>query len=75
MKNTLRITFTAVVLVCVTMFVMIGTAKEKKQKPHATLIGKQAPAWALKAAVNEKTKTKLADYKGKWVLMEFWFPG
>ena len=45
------------------------------QKTHKTMVGKQAPAWKIKASIDEDAKTKVEDYKGKWLLVEFWFPG
>lgn len=35
-------------------------------------IGKAPPAWHVTDARGVKKEVKLADFKGKWVLMEFW---
>jgi hypothetical protein len=42
---------------------------------HKSMVGKAAPAWKIKASIDEDAKTKVEDYKGKWLLVEFWFPG
>ena len=34
--------------------------------------GKAPPEWKVTAARGVKNDVKLADFKGKWVLMEFW---
>ena len=34
--------------------------------------GKAPPAWTVTEARGVKAKTTLADFKGKWVLLEFW---
>jgi len=67
------------VLLMLTVMLMFSTSTEAKgkgkgKKKQSSLVGQQAPDWSIKAAVGEKTKTKLEDYKGKWVLVEFWFP-
>ena len=45
------------------------------QQGFKSLEGKPAPEWSIVGAVDKNHKTTLADYKGKWVLIEFWFPG
>ena len=43
-----------------------------KASPIAKLKGKTAPGWEITAARGVKPQVKLSDYKGKWVLLEFW---
>jgi hypothetical protein len=43
-----------------------------KASPIAKLKGKPAPGWEITAARGVKPGVKLADYKGKWVYLEFW---
>ena len=43
-----------------------------KASPIAKLKGKPAPGWEITAARGVKPQAKLADYKGKWVYLEFW---
>ena len=43
-----------------------------KASPIAKLKGKPAPGWEITAARGVKPQVKLADYKGKWVYLEFW---
>ncbi|CAN5236839.1 hypothetical protein BH11PLA2_BH11PLA2_35880 [soil metagenome] len=38
----------------------------------AKLVGKPAPTWSITAARGVSEKATLADYKGKWVYLEFW---
>lgn len=38
----------------------------------ARLAGKEAPAWTLTDARGLDRSAKLSDFKGKWVLIEFW---
>ena len=40
--------------------------------PMAKLRGKPAPEWVIKEARGVDKSVKLSDYKGKWVLLEFW---
>ena len=49
----------------------VGTL-DLKASPIAKLKGKQAPGWEITAARGVKPQVKLADYKGKWVYLEFW---
>jgi len=53
---------------------MIGAARADETKSHllATSIGKVLPDWTVTEARNAKQDVKLADFKGKWVLLEFW---
>src|SRR5213082_98709 len=48
-----------------------AAAAEEKADPHADLIGKPAPEIPGDFALNGKP-TKLADLKGKVVLLDFW---
>jgi hypothetical protein len=43
-----------------------------KASPIAKLKGKPAPGWDVTRARGVKPDVKLADYKGKWVYLEFW---
>jgi hypothetical protein len=43
-----------------------------KASPIAKLKGKTAPGWEITAARGVKAQTKLSDYKGKWIYLEFW---
>ena len=43
-----------------------------KASAIAKLKGKPAPNWDVTAVRGIKAKTTLADYKGKWVFLEFW---
>jgi hypothetical protein len=43
-----------------------------KASPIAKLRGKTAPDWFIADARGVKADVKLADYKGKWVYIEFW---
>jgi len=45
---------------------------DMKASPIAKLKGKTPPGWAVTAARGVKESAKLADYKGKWVYIEFW---
>jgi hypothetical protein len=38
----------------------------------AKLKGKPAPSWNITAARGAQAQSKLSDYKGKWVYLEFW---
>jgi thiol-disulfide isomerase/thioredoxin len=38
----------------------------------ATLAGKAAPELTVVGAMNAAPKVKLSDYRGKWVLLDFW---
>jgi hypothetical protein len=49
----------------------VGTL-DLKASPIAKLKGKPAPGWEVTAARGVKPQVKLADYKGKWVYLEFW---
>jgi len=49
----------------------VGTL-DLKASPIAKLKGKPAPGWEITAARGVKPQVKLADYKGKWVYLEFW---
>jgi alkyl hydroperoxide reductase subunit AhpC len=53
---------------------MIGAARadETKTGALADSIGKALPDWTVTDAQNAKKDVKLADFKGKWVLLEFW---
>ncbi len=43
-----------------------------KASPVAKLKGKVPPAWTIADARGVKKDVTLADYKGKWVYLEFW---
>jgi hypothetical protein len=45
---------------------------DMKASPIAKLRGKTAPDWRIADARGAKPGVKLADYKGKWVYIEFW---
>jgi hypothetical protein len=49
----------------------VGTL-DLKASPIAKLKGKPAPGLEITAARGVKPQVKLADYKGKWVYLEFW---
>ena len=49
----------------------LGTL-DMKASPIARLRGKQVPDWSITDARGAKGDVKLADYKGKWVYLEFW---
>jgi hypothetical protein len=49
----------------------LGTLDMKASK-IAKLKGKKAPDWVITDARGVKADVKLADYKGKWVYLEFW---
>jgi peroxiredoxin len=53
---------------------MIGAARADETKTNALAdsIGKALPDWTVTDAQNAKKDVKLADFKGKWVLLEFW---
>jgi hypothetical protein len=53
---------------------MIGAAKadETKANALASSIGKGLPDWMVTDTRNANKDIKLADFKGKWVLVEFW---
>jgi thiol-disulfide isomerase/thioredoxin len=38
----------------------------------SNLYGHRAPEWTITAAYGVRADSKLADFRGKWVLMEFW---
>lgn len=44
-----------------------------KATPIAKLYGKELPPWNVTDARGVDKDVKLADYTGKWVLLEFWF--
>ncbi len=50
----------------------LGTI-DLKATPIAKLYGKELPPWNVTDARGVDKDVKLADYKGKWVLLEFWF--
>jgi hypothetical protein len=45
---------------------------DMKASPIAKFKGKTAPDWLIADARGAKPGVKLADYKGKWVYIEFW---
>lgn len=45
---------------------------DMKASRFAKLKGKTAPDWLIADARGAKPDVKLADYKGKWVCLEFW---
>jgi thiol-disulfide isomerase/thioredoxin len=49
----------------------LGTI-DMKASPIARLRGKPMPEWVIDDARGAKPTVKLADYRGKWVLIEFW---
>jgi len=49
----------------------VGTL-DLKASPIAKLKGKPAPGLDITAARGVKPQVKLADYKGKWLYLEFW---
>ena len=49
----------------------LGTI-DLKASPIAKLKGKTPPEWMIADARGVKKDVKLADYKGKWVYLEFW---
>jgi hypothetical protein len=49
----------------------LGTIDMKASR-IARLKGKAAPEWVIADARGVKPDVKLADYKGKWVYLEFW---
>jgi hypothetical protein len=49
----------------------LGTT-DLKPTVIAQYYGKEPPAWNVTDARGVDAKTTLADYKGKWVLLEFW---
>jgi len=49
----------------------LGTI-DLKAAPIAKLKGKPAPTWEVTAARGVKPTARLADYKGRWVYLEFW---
>jgi hypothetical protein len=49
----------------------LGTLDMQASK-IARLKGKKAPEWVITDARGVKADVKLADYKGKWVYLEFW---
>jgi hypothetical protein len=48
-------------------------AIDLKATPIAKLYGKELPPWNVTDARGVEKDVKLSDYKGKWVLLEFWF--
>jgi hypothetical protein len=53
---------------------MIGAARADETKTNAlsNSVGKTLPDWTVTGVHNAKSDVKLADFKGKWVLLEFW---
>jgi hypothetical protein len=53
---------------------MIGVARADETKTNAlsNSVGKTLPDWTVTDVRNAKKDVKLADFKGKWVLLEFW---
>jgi hypothetical protein len=49
----------------------LGTI-DLKATPIARLRGKPLPNWVIADARGVKADVRLADYKGKWVYLEFW---
>ncbi len=49
----------------------LGTI-DLKASPVAKLRGKTPPDWVIADARGMKAEAKLADFKGKWVYLEFW---
>jgi len=49
----------------------LGTL-DLKASPVAKLRGKTLPEWVIAGARGVKADVKLANYKGKWVYIEFW---
>ncbi len=47
-------------------------AVDLKQTPIARSYGKSLPAWHVTAARDLKQDVTIADFKGKWVVVEFW---
>jgi thiol-disulfide isomerase/thioredoxin len=45
---------------------------DMKGSPIAKLRGKPMPEWVIDDARGAKTSVRLSDYRGKWVLIEFW---
>ena len=48
-------------------------ALDLKATPIAKLYGKELPPWTVTDARGVAKDVKLEDYRGKWVLIEFWF--
>lgn len=48
-------------------------ALDLKATPIAKLYDKELPPWNVTDARGVEKDVKLGDYKGKWVLLEFWF--
>lgn len=48
-------------------------AIDLKATPVAKLYGKALPPWTVTDARGVSKDVQLTDYKGKWVLIEFWF--
>jgi hypothetical protein len=48
-------------------------AIDLKATPLAKLYGKEMPEWTVTDARGAEKDVKLADYRGRWVLIEFWF--
>jgi hypothetical protein len=46
--------------------------RSSRRNALADSIGKALPDWTVTDAQNAKKDVKLADFKGKWVLLEFW---
>jgi thiol-disulfide isomerase/thioredoxin len=58
-------------LVPVLALLLVGTSAGQREDEHAAMIGKAAPEIAPEFALNGKV-AKLADLKGKVVLLDFW---
>jgi hypothetical protein len=54
------------------MVIGAASADEPKNSAPDNSAGKSLPDWTVTDARNAKKDVKLADFKGKWVLLEFW---
>jgi len=46
--------------------------RDLPRDPYQGLYGKEPPAWNVTGARGVSRDVKLSDFKGKWVLLEFW---
>ncbi|MBK8915458.1 MAG: TlpA family protein disulfide reductase [Phycisphaerales bacterium] len=51
---------------------LVSVAVAQQQQQQGIVQGKPAPEWNITSARGMQTSAKLADYRGRWVVLDFW---